>query len=79
MSCNGYCMEQRTTLRDYITDNIAETIDELCQYQNCDNCSIGALYEAHSKECILHKVSTIDAIDIPLDYRSGDLPEKTMI
>lgn len=32
------------TLREYIEENICDIIEELCQYQNCDNCPIDALY-----------------------------------
>lgn len=61
------------TLGDYIRDNVRDVVDELCQYQNCDNCSIGWLYEEHGKECILHKVSSDIAIDLPIDYTRKDI------
>lgn len=33
------------TLREYIEENSEDIIAELCQYQTCENCSIGSLYK----------------------------------
>ena len=65
--------QEKMTLGDYIRDNAKDIVDELCQFQNCDDCSIGSLYEEFGKECILHKVSSFDAIDIPINYSMRDI------
>lgn len=48
-----------TTLREYIEENIERVVEELCQYQSCDNCSIGSMYE----RCPLLDMSVEEALD----------------
>lgn len=50
------------TLREYIEDNIDDVVAELCQYQQCDNCSIGSLF----KRCPLLDYPIPEAIDIDM-------------
>ena len=33
------------TLEEYIMENLPDIVAELCQYQKCDNCSIGSLFD----------------------------------
>ena len=47
------------TIREYIESNVADIVDELCQYQACDNCSIGSMFE----RCPLLDMPTEEAID----------------
>ena len=49
------------TLREYIEDNVEDVVAELCQYQNCDNCSIGSLYK--NNNCKLHTMTIEEAVD----------------
>ena len=47
------------TIREYIEGNIEDIVDELCQYQTCDNCSIGSMFE----RCPFLDTTTDEAID----------------
>lgn len=47
------------TLREYIENNIADVVAELCQYQQCDNCSIGSLFN----RCPLLDMPAEEALD----------------
>lgn len=51
------------TLREYIEDNMCDVVAELCQYQHCDNCSIGSLYGFSSDICPLQYNSIEEVID----------------
>lgn len=35
------------TFEEYFTENLSDIVAELCQYQKCDNCSIGELSKQH--------------------------------
>ena len=50
-------------LREYLTEHIADVLAELCQYQKCDNCSIGSLFE----DCPLWKRSIEEALDCEVE------------
>lgn len=45
------------TLKKYVIENLDDFIFELCQYQKCDNCSLGSV-----DSCVLRRCS-----DNPLD------------
>ena len=51
------------TIRDYIIENIEDIVAELCQYQNCDNCSIGSLF---NRRCPLLDMSVDEAVDVEI-------------
>lgn len=53
------------TLREFFEDNLADTVAELCQYQQCDNCSIRGLFTG--ERCPLWDVSIEDALDLPVE------------
>lgn len=57
------------TLEDYITDNPGEILAELCQYQTCDNCSIGALF----KRCPLLDKTIEEALEEEIDQQEDCL------
>ncbi len=40
------------TLRDYIADHAEDIAQELCQYQKCENCSLGTI-----DHCVLRRCS----------------------
>lgn len=47
------------TIREYIEENIEDVVAELCQYQQCGNCSIGSMF----KKCPLLNMPIDEAID----------------
>lgn len=51
------------TIREYIEDNVADVVAELCQYQQCDNCSIGSMFV----RCPLLDMSVEEAIDLDFE------------
>lgn len=44
------------TLREYITENLEPFVDELCQLQKCDNCSIGNTEACVLRRCDFHAI-----------------------
>lgn len=44
------------TLREYITENMAEFVYESCQMQTCDNCSIGNVEACVLRRCDLYAI-----------------------
>lgn len=53
-----------STYREYIEDNAADILAELCQYQNCDNCSIGGI---HYEQCPLKEHTCEEVLDMEMD------------
>lgn len=47
------------TIREYIENSIEDVVSELCQYQACDNCSIGSRFQ----RCPLLDMPVCDAVD----------------
>lgn len=54
---NEFEEQPKTTLRDIVEEKLEDFVFELCQYQKCDNCSIGSL-----TSCVLRRCH-----DFPLD------------
>lgn len=46
------------TLREYIEENVCDIVDELCQCQHCDDCSIDLFYHGN---CLL-RFNTIEEV-----------------
>lgn len=67
------------TFREYLEENLEEIVVELCQYQDCENCSVRALFGGGGGGGELPAVGFIPGTDPgfacgPVNYSAIELP-----
>ena len=61
------------SFEEYFIENLSDIIAELCQYQKCDNCSIGELSKQHGwGRCPLHDMSIEDMLTSEMDVEEAE-------